>query len=390
MNILIAKEFSWDIKKAVAHYYRVQCACQLPEPPAGGPNDATCGIPGNCPSVAIITIAATDINDLCKKLGQQGVACNQIQRIDKHIEPVNQKQSGCTSPVTLPPADDCQDCCDFINTNPSSSSSSGFSSSHASSNFGPLPPFPSTTLIEQVAAKKPRHFTDAVFDIITLNERVVNPEPIQVPVAPLPQTFQNVQVDCCDALLPLAFEFRHNLNTIQPLAAFLRTNGFTLVGTIRSDSFIKLNYNVQNSNWQGSLHYNGQSPTGSYSESWDILCQFGCSDQNLWRFSLLITGISAARRASARLLAFFDTSVVCPKSDVFFGFNFNLNKLSLQANPATSQPIILHDEFGFFRKSQESPLLRFQLLPQQNVGSDQVLVDLSAQYDATLFVPAEV
>jgi hypothetical protein len=390
MSFIISKDFSWEVERAISHYYRVQCVHE------------------SATSV-VFTIAAIGINDLCKKLKKQSVDFSKIQRIDKYVKPVDEKQNGDTVPVSLPSINNCQSCCEFIESSKvitSSSSSSLAKSSLAKSSrieakSSLSSRVPSLKEEEITKVRNPfgtllkKRLTDITFDEVILDEQVLLPVSEPQSVMPLPQVSQTIQVNCCGPLLPLVFEFTHNLNLIKPLSDFLQVNGLTLIGAVQqgipTGSFIKLIYNANNADWEGSTYYTGQSPTGSYSESWNILCQFGCSNQNSWRFSLIISSVNVARRASARLLAFFDVKLVCPKSDTFFGFNFTLSPDSLKTTPKSQ--IILHDEYEFFSESQGNAesVFNFKIQPQDiETGSNQILVNLSPQYDATLFVPTGV
>jgi len=422
MKFSLEKQFSWDINECIPHFYQVTMQCEAP------PVDKEdCHKNGDCPTVTMVTIMACDLDDVCNQLKKKFVKPT-IQKIVKFTKPAltrddNGEDPTCNVEVTPTPAN-CVTCCDLLGTESESSSESSSSEDSLSpyigdvSLIGPTRPRNFIRSIEGGPSPSPdaEHLHDPrmlglaqadnfsyygtgtivftggadidsnndgeIVQNITFSEQITDEliKDIFIPttVLPLPQTLQVIQIPCSDADFTLTLELKHKLDKIKPLAAFLKTNNLRLPGILKVGTnnvdFIKLNYNTRDDQWRGNLHYSGQSPSGSGTESWDIGITFACL-KLFWQFGITINN----GRKSSRLIAYYRKEDVCP-GDAFFGFRFTIDTTLLESKPATSQPIVLNDEMGFFKDLQ----LAFRVLSQnRGSGSHQLPVDNTIPYDAS-------
>ena len=439
MDLKIKKEFSWDIQQCVQSFFKVTGTCTPPNP--------ECNPDAKCPTMMIITITACDINDLCRKLQKKNLGIK-IQSIEKFTRPAfgqSDVNPTCVSNVPLPNPIDCGDCCSLLDLPASSSSASSGSPtsvpcsscesssvcpSCGGSSSGSCPSCSGSSvsssggsllgLEENKVYRVPNRFFYIGDGLMTLTSATTYdssdegtiPQSIlfvastqgeqgffateSAPAAPLPLIVQPIGVDCCGAPLPNILQFKHNLDRIDTLAAFLKVNNLSLPGVLKngvSTDFIKLNYSKVQDFWVGKVHFSGQSPFGSYQEDWDISTQFGCDsdvqESGAWRFSLVLVNKTPSGQNTARLLVFFDVPVVCPDTQSFSGFDFSLNISTGVATPNALLPFILNDITGIFRKSQSillHPNMDFRIIGNIGVVSDLEEIDLSLPFDTTLVV----
>ncbi len=420
MKLFVGHQFSWDIEECIPRFFQATGTCEAP------PDDPDeCHKNGDCPTQTIITVMACDVEDACKQIKSK-LKNFKLEKLVRFKKPALGRDSQdsnedptCNEDVT-PTPDDCIECCDLLGvaTPPPSSESSSLEFEEESSlelaSFSSFPlrsqqlidddegdtEEPSLTEVNSYVYYGTGYITleggaaidsDDLGEIpieMTFSEEITDDQMLEVfvpvPTLPLPQAVSTVQLDCCPAQFTLAMELRHTLNRIKPFAAFLKTNNLTLPGIIAqgntNPNFIKLNYSARNGQWQGNLHFSGQSVLGNFNELWDFGFQFGCEGSN-WKFSLSVANTQPSKRYLSRMLVYYKLDTVCPLSDVFFGFKFSIDVAQLTSSPAPAQSIVVNDDGGFFRNLQ----LAFRVLPQnRGSGSRQTLADNSAAYDDTL------
>lgn len=425
MKFHVSKQFKWDIQECIPRYYQATGQCEAP--PFGKDE---CHKNGDCPTKTIVTVMACDVSDACRQIKNK-FKNFKLEKLVMFKKPAltrddNGEDPTCNIDVT-PGPNNCADCCDLLAQRVQESSSlssevpslspeiGGFSlRAHerltadeyavATSSLAPHSPTPEpkylglsgvsnysfwgsgTLHLEGAAPFDAPDGGELAIDM-TFTEEVSDISVTQafVPVSPLPlpQTNELVQLACCPALFSLNLELHHTFDKMRGFSQFLKTNGFKLPGLIRvggGTDFIKLTYNLRNDQWQGSVTYTGQSPQGSFTESWNISIQFGCEGER-WKFSLAVTNTQPNKRYLSRLLSYYKTDTVCPTADVFFGFKFVIDTSTAASNPSAAQPLVINDDAGFFRDLR----LAFRVLPQNRPpGSYQTPADNTAAYDATL------
>jgi hypothetical protein len=182
-------------------------------------------------------------------------------------------------------------------------------------------------------------------------------------VAPL----DTVSTQCGCNSLPLTLLFQSNFGSTNIFATFLRRNGLTL------PTSQPLFYNRLFGMWQQNLHITGLAEDGRTTERWDVLFEWGCSNQladqdtgqNFWRFQgNFVRRNAVIGQQNSRVMVIMDSSGLCADPGSF-GVSFTIDTVSeivtIQSQ-ASLELQVIYDEIGLFRGTwTASPVLSITL-----------------------------